>query len=217
MRFAAAAALPGKKGGGGSSEAMVFPMVPVASYPGGNVMTTAHQLGNGNGAGYAAATYPLAGVAPQPLINPSPNTIPPISMPGQPNVPVQRPSPPVVPASLVRSPFQVPAAPQQAAGIGSAPPLQSTQFAHLLAPPSPPTVSFAPPPPPASHTIDSPDVLPETMPPTSPTDARYGIRGYATQADAGSAPDNIAARNMAGVVLPKDFSGNSMQPSVAIH
>jgi hypothetical protein len=54
-------------------------------------------------------------------------------------------------------------------------------------PPAPPPIGMAPPPPPASHVMDTPDVLPQPTPPTAATDARWGVKGFPTQNDAGLA------------------------------
>jgi hypothetical protein len=54
-------------------------------------------------------------------------------------------------------------------------------------PPTPPPIGMAPPPPPASHILDTPDVLPQPTPPTLATDARWGVKSFPTQSDAGDA------------------------------
>ena len=54
-------------------------------------------------------------------------------------------------------------------------------------PPAPPPIGMAPPPPPASHIMDTPDVLPQPTPPVMATDARWGVKSFPTQNDAGGA------------------------------
>lgn len=55
----------------------------------------------------------------------------------------------------------------------------------LTPPPQPPTPGMAPPPPPAAQVLDTPDVLPQPTPPTSPEDTHFGMKRYPSQDDAG--------------------------------